>query len=104
MLIISMHIYIILTDQYPKGFSDLVKTMGCNGMNKYVQFCLSMNDSMLGLQTKYGNSYGIYYSHFSSMMMMMMMTMYVCLCIYIAKVANRPHKQLIKMNKEFKKT
>ena len=59
MLIISMHIHIILTDQYPKGFSDLVKTMGCNGMNKYVQFCLCMNDSMLGLKTKYANSYGI---------------------------------------------
>ena len=44
MFIISMHIYIVLTDQYPKGFSDLVKTMECNGMNKYVQFCLHMTD------------------------------------------------------------
>jgi len=56
MLIISMHIYLILTDQYPKGFSDLVKTMECNGMNKYEQFCLCMNDSMLGLKRKYANS------------------------------------------------
>jgi hypothetical protein len=54
-----MLIYITMTDQYPKGFSDLVKTMECNGMNLYVQFCLCMNISMLGLKRKYANSYGI---------------------------------------------
>jgi hypothetical protein len=68
--------------------------MECNGMNKYVQFCLCMNDSILGLKRKYGNSYGI----------LLLMSFFYDDVYTQPKLQIDLQRQLIKINKESQKT
>jgi len=65
-----------------------------NGMNKYVQFCLCMNDSILGLKRKYGNSYGI----------LLLMPVFDDDVLIQPKLQIDLQRQLIKINMESQKT